>query len=135
MLNKLAELQHQCDVVTFDLKGRSIDECDPDSVMMHKLLHLAKLLGKLATYLERRHHGAFHQKTVIETEVIPDLLVYCLQLSRLLGTDLDASYLTRLESIFSKGLADFPHRYSAVEQQRVLAEAKQLLASAEGEKE
>ncbi len=127
MLNKLADLQHQCDLVTFDLQGKSIDECDPDSVMMHKSLHLAKLLGKIATYLERKHHGDSHPKAVIETEAIPDLLVYCLQLSHLVGTDLDASYLTRLEHIFSKGLEHYPHRHSADEQQRIMVAAQKLL--------
>jgi len=63
----------------------------------HINLHLGKLLGKISTYSEAREHGKEHSVDQIITEVVPDLLVYALQLSNLLGIELDTQYVTRLE--------------------------------------
>ena len=64
----------------------------------HITLHVAKLLGKLATYCERQEHGEDAPTTQIRDEVIPDLQVYSLQLANLLGVDVADKYISRLEN-------------------------------------
>jgi len=61
----------------------------------HITLHVGKLLGKLSAYCEVEEHGKISSTTVIETEVVPDLLVYALQLANLLGVNLETAYLER----------------------------------------
>ena len=62
----------------------------------HITLHLGKLLGKLSSYCEKEEHGEEYPTTQIEKEVIPDLLVYCLQLANILGIDAEEAYKQRL---------------------------------------
>lgn len=58
---------------------------------------MGKLIGKLSTYFERQEHGENYPTNQIQEEVIPDLMVYALQLSNLLGIDLEDKYFGRLE--------------------------------------
>ncbi len=61
----------------------------------HITLHMGKLMGKLSNYCESEEHGKVPSMTMIEKEVVPDLLVYSLQLANLLGVNLETAYLER----------------------------------------
>jgi sulfopyruvate decarboxylase TPP-binding subunit len=63
----------------------------------HITLHLGKALGKLATYCEAREHNRDCSTEQIKREVIPDLMIYALQLSNLLGVKIDQEYVNRLD--------------------------------------
>lgn len=63
----------------------------------HITLHMGKLLGKLSTYCEAHEHGAHPSSDIIRNEVIPDLLVYSLQLGNLFKINLERTYTERLE--------------------------------------
>ena len=62
----------------------------------HTALHLAKLLGKLANYCEKKEEGENYPSNQIREEIIPDLLVYALWLSREFNVKPDEAYLKRM---------------------------------------
>jgi len=68
----------------------------------HITLHIGKLLGKLSGYCEATEHKDEHQGDAkleqVKDEVVPDLLVYALQLSNILNLKLEEEYLKRLEA-------------------------------------
>jgi len=64
----------------------------------HITLHIGKLLGKISAYCESKEHGKDHSTDQIKDEVIPDLLVYALQLSNLLNIQLEKVYQKRLQN-------------------------------------
>ncbi|WP_119344757.1 nucleoside triphosphate pyrophosphohydrolase family protein [Facilibium subflavum] len=69
-------------------------------MVRHTTLHLAKLLGKISEYCETREHTdklKYSDPAKVKDEVIPDLLVYALQLSREFDVDLTEAYLKRLK--------------------------------------
>ncbi len=67
----------------------------------HILLHLTKTNGKLAAYCEAKEHRV-NQNTSLDfefsEEIIPDLLLYALQLANIFEVDLDEAYLKHLEA-------------------------------------
>ena len=64
----------------------------------HVTLHLGKLLGKVSNFCEAHEHGREASSDQLQTQVVPDLLVYSLQLANTLGLDLEDQYKRRLES-------------------------------------
>ena len=62
----------------------------------HTTLHVAKLLGKLANYCEKREEGEYYSSKQIEEEIIPDLLVYSLWLSKEFDVKPEEAYLKRM---------------------------------------
>lgn len=80
-------------------------------MVRHTTLHLAKLLGKISEYCETREHtnqSKYSDENRIKNEVIPDLIVYALQLSREFDVDLEKAYLQRLK--INEGKVVFPSR-------------------------
>ena len=70
----------------------------PEGKRRHVYLHLGKLMGKFWGIEEQVDHG--HTDTsVLDTEIIPDLLVYAAQLAELQGVDLAEVYQERLEFV------------------------------------
>lgn len=63
----------------------------------HITLHLAKLLGKIGEVTERWDHGFNPDEDKIKEEVIPDLLIYAMQLAYLWDVDLESAYFKRQE--------------------------------------
>ena len=62
----------------------------------HTALHLAKLLGKLANYCEKKEEGEDISHRQIMEEIIPDLVVYTLWLSKEFGVNPEEAYLKRM---------------------------------------
>ena len=63
----------------------------------HITLHIGKLIGKIAEVAERREHNTDPDLSLLKKEVIPDLLIYALQLSNLYKIDLQTVFFQRLE--------------------------------------
>lgn len=63
----------------------------------HLTLHLAKLLGKIGTVVERREHGIEPELNTLKDEVIPDLLYYALSLASAHEVELQQAFLKRLD--------------------------------------
>lgn len=70
---------------------------DNEGKTRHIALHLGKLIGKIAEVTERREHSLKPDLKVLKSEVIPDLLIYALQLSNLFKVDLQTAFFKRLE--------------------------------------
>ncbi len=62
----------------------------------HTTLHVAKLLGKLANYCEKKEEGVNYSPEQIKQEIIPDLLVYCLWLAKEFDIKPDKAYMERM---------------------------------------
>lgn len=62
----------------------------------HTNLHLAKLLGKLSNYCEKKEHGEDCSPQQIREEIIPDLLVYALWLAREFNVKPEEEYFKRM---------------------------------------
>ncbi len=90
---ELQQLQHKQDEYDKEYWQHNASQLEK---IRHITLHLGKLLGKLSTYCEKEEHGGNYPTTQIEREVIPDLLVYCLQLANILGIDAEKAYEQRL---------------------------------------
>lgn len=88
-LKQLQQKQDEYDKVYWQHNASQLEK------IRHISLHMGKLLGKLSTYCEGEEHGRSFPTRVIEKEVVPDLLVYSLQLANLLGIDLETTYLER----------------------------------------
>ena len=80
----------------YDSKYWEINDSELEKIR-HITLHMGKLLGKLSTYCEAKEHNKEQKTDQLQDEVVPDLLVYALQLSNLLNIKLDEKYLKRLE--------------------------------------
>lgn len=64
--------------------------------------HVAKLVGKLATVSEEHGHGSNPDLTILDTEVIPDLLIHGLRLARDRGIDPVWAVTERLNGLRAK---------------------------------
>lgn len=64
----------------------------------HITLHIGKLIGKLANYVEPGEHGKELPTEQIQNEVIPDLMVYAAQLANIFDLRLEDQYRARLAS-------------------------------------
>lgn len=70
----------------------------------HSERHITKLAGKTATVAEMLDHGEEPDLTQLDTEVIPDLLIYAARLANNRGIDLNEAFKKRtleLEARFS----------------------------------
>lgn len=84
----------------YDAKYWEVNDSDFEKIR-HISHHMGKLLGKMATYCEAKEHNLHASEKIstdkIRKEVVPDLMVYALQLSNLLQVKLDEAYLERLD--------------------------------------
>lgn len=90
-LKELQRYQEEYDTSYWEHNASKLDK------IRHITLHLAKSLGKISGWCERAEHQVQDQTKQIETEVIPDLLVYCLQLSNTLRIDAEEAFHQRVE--------------------------------------
>lgn len=94
-LKDLQKIQENYDENYWEL---NLDEFEK---IRHITLHMGKLMGKISGYCEEKEHNVLKNGLVstekIKNEIIPDLLVYSLQLSNILKLDLETEYLNRLE--------------------------------------
>ncbi len=63
----------------------------------HILLHMTKMLGKLGAIVEKWEHGLEVDEKPIAEEVVADMFMYALMLSREENVDLEEAFLRRLE--------------------------------------
>lgn len=70
---------------------------DQKGYTRHTLEHMAKLLGKMANVVEPHEHGLEPSTKIIEEQVIPDLLYYCLGLAAQYKVDPAEAFINRLE--------------------------------------
>ncbi len=92
-LEELMEYQNQFDANNTEITSGF-------EMVRHTTLHLSKLLGKIAEYCETREHSdtsRYSDMNKVKNEVIPDLLVYALQLSREFDINLEEAYFQRLQ--------------------------------------
>jgi len=71
----------------------------------HSERHIAKLVGKIATVAEQLDHGEEPDLSVLDTQVIPDLLIFAARLANDRGIDLEEGFQKRtseLEQRFSQ---------------------------------
>jgi len=81
----------------FDAEHWEVSD-DSFSKTRHIMFHLAVLTGKVGRYCEQVEHGKRPDVEPLTQEVIPDLLIYALQLSNLVGISLEDAYRVRLEA-------------------------------------
>jgi hypothetical protein len=103
MLNQLREIQKRCDELSFSIDNNKYPDIEKMQILKHKCFHLAKLLSKIASVCEQDDHNIDEPVSKIVDEVIPDLLVYSLQLANLYNIDLEEKYKERLNFIIDKG--------------------------------
>lgn len=103
MLNELKTVQKQCDEISFVIFGKKYDQLTPKEILRHKCFHIANLLAKISAVCEKYEHDIEAEIDKIINEVIPDLLVYSLQLANAYNIDLDQKYKDRIEFIVEKG--------------------------------
>ena len=83
----------------FDTENDNFLNADsPDVKRQHTGLHLGKLLGKVMTVEERAAHGEL-DTSIIEDEVIGDLIIFAAQYANALGKDMDEAYRQRLRNV------------------------------------
>lgn len=82
----------------FDEKYWDVRNADAYLKLRHITFHLAIAVGKLSRYCERHEHGAEPDAIVVREEVVPDLLIYALQLANLTDVNLKDAYRRRLDA-------------------------------------
>jgi hypothetical protein len=97
-LIELQQLQEKFDAENWQLNSDELEK------LRHITLHTAVLLGKLGRYCERQEHSLDSDKAIVVEEVIPDLLIYALQLANLTGENLENLYHRRLEVNRRRGI-------------------------------
>lgn len=81
--NSLTSEQLACDQVSFFVDGKVFEELTPLKVAKHNCLHLINVLAKFdAATLEDES-----SQEILQTEVVPDLLVYALEFAYVFGHD------------------------------------------------
>jgi hypothetical protein len=103
MLNELRKIQKQCDEISFTIFGKKYNQLTPEEILKHKCFHITNLLAKVSAVCEKHEHELEGDTAKIVNEVVPDLLVYALQLANAYSVDLDRSYRDRIEFIVEKG--------------------------------
>ena len=76
-------------------------ESGPETIC-HSERHIGKLLGKLATIAEVYDHGHAPDLTVLDDEIIPDLLIFAARLANDRGISLDDAFATRTEALTAR---------------------------------
>jgi hypothetical protein len=65
----------------------------------HSERHIGKLMGKIATVAEMYDHGESPNLSQLDSEVIPDLLIYAARLANDRGIDLGQAFSDRTEAL------------------------------------
>lgn len=73
---KIVTRQHGVDLVSFFVDGKLFDELSGHEVRRHNLSHLANVVAKLTRGIHRAEELDI---SIIQNEVVPDLIVYALQ--------------------------------------------------------
>jgi|SRR5579884_1657564 len=68
------------------------------SDIRHTLLHLIKLTGKLAIYVEQKEHGIDVSTEQLTNEAIPDLFLHAIHLANVFQLPIEALYQRRIEA-------------------------------------
>ena len=89
-LGELQQIQAEHDASYWE-----VDQTDFAKIR-HITLHTGKLIGKLAGYVEPGEHGKCLPTDQIKNEVIPDLMVYAVQLANIFHLKLEDQYRARL---------------------------------------
>lgn len=123
----LCSLQRRCDELSYSIHGKRLADLSETEILAHTCLHLGKLLGKIATVCESADHGGSQSRQPIKEEVVPDLVVYALQLANLYDIDLDATFADRINFVLCKHP---DHCIDAASNGSLLADLRGLLAGA-----
>jgi len=81
-----------------------------DATIEHTLSHLAKLLGKLGTYVEATQHGKAPSREQIIGEVIPDLAIFAARLANSVEPD----HIWSLSDLIDEREAELRKHFSRV---------------------
>jgi hypothetical protein len=98
----LRSLQQRCDQLSFSIHGKHVGELSEAEILAHKCFHLGKALGKVSTVCEAADHGSACSTEKIVQEVVPDLIIYAMQLANLYDVDLDSLFVERIEHVLHK---------------------------------
>ena len=101
-LGQLQDSQKVVDERSFQLGDYSFDQLGLAQIVRHDLFHLVKLTGKIAQFCHELDHGFSPSTDQLAEEVVPDLLIYALQISNALGVDLDELYQKRIRDVEPK---------------------------------
>ena len=101
-LKSLRETQRLVDEISFFASGKRYSHLSAYEILRHDLFHIVKLAAKAARFCDDVEHGLEPSHGEITDEVIPDLLVYALQLSNAFHVDIEDKYRERLGHIVRK---------------------------------
>lgn len=91
-INELIDMQKGYDLLYWNEKNKHKD-------LRHLQLHLNKMLGKISNITEPFEHGELKGFNELESDIIPDLLIYALHLAHnhyKYSADLEKAYRNRL---------------------------------------
>lgn len=92
--------------MSFSIHGKRFSDLSDVEILRHKNFHLGKLLGKVANICEALDHQEDRSIEPITREVIPDLIIYALQLANLYHVDLDHAFNERIAYVLGKHPGD-----------------------------
>lgn len=69
------------------------------ATISHSERHIGKLMGKIATIAEQYDHGDSPDLTVLNVEIIPDLLIFAARLANDRHIDLEQAFNKRTEAL------------------------------------
>ena len=101
-LAELQEYQKKIDSTSFRVGGSEFVDLTDRQVIQHDLLHLVKLCAKLAHVCDCEDHNLPSNLKKVVVEVIPDLLIYALQLANAASVDLGECYAKRMPFVLTK---------------------------------
>ncbi|HLD71650.1 MAG TPA: hypothetical protein VI873_03490 [Candidatus Peribacteraceae bacterium] len=78
----IGETQRACDHVSFFVEGKVFEELSPMDISKHNSLHLINVIEKLTKWLEDPlPEGPDAIDQILKKEVVPDLVVYAVQIA------------------------------------------------------
>ncbi len=102
MINEFKQVQLECDESSYFIQNRRYTQLSQMDILKHTSFHLAKALAKISHVCEQDEHNIHVPSSVIVNEVIPDLLIYAIQLANLYDVDLDQKYIERIQFVTHK---------------------------------
>lgn len=102
MLNEMKPVQEECDAESYFIKDRRYAQLSRAEILKHTSFHLAKSLAKITHICEQEEHNIHVSPDIIRDEVVPDLLIYAIQLANLYDVDLDKKYSERIQFVLKK---------------------------------
>jgi hypothetical protein len=102
LFDALCSIQKRCDELSFSIHGKRFAELTEQELLSHKCFHLGKAVGKLSTVCEIADHGETPPTALLTEEVIPDLIIYALQLANLYNLNLDEIFVRRMGYVLAK---------------------------------